>query len=669
MFHNLNYTVVFSTGRRLSGKENFQRGFGAITGPNESGKSMILELLRYSLFGTAALRAKGDTYKSINTECMFSIKNDSYVVKRTKTTATLSRNTKELTSGTSIVNQKIVELLGFGIDVFDISCSANQDKLNQLSDMSPVNRKRLVDSVVGLNTLDTISKWISDEIKTLKTSIDVSKQYCVKPSKPSKPDGYTCSTSLSLKREMIQDEVDKRNQYQYIINQPQMAEPQEPEKPQQLSEYTIEEIRSKAKQVYQLQEQIKTLESSIVNIEKPKYTSAQLDVLAEDSKLHDNHRWLESNPLPRYSSEELKKMSIDITHYDLMQRYKVLNKDTVICSECGTTVFLNDQVIGEIVSELLAMGLEIDEDLPTPIVTRSQYDQYCRQYGMYDWDTYNRYKDSPKPETAYISPASIDRMHQDLKHYKENQLLINRRKELQSELEQVEEFTHVEKCVDTYLFQKQNWKQKLDQYNNQRVVLVKTQTLLDNLQYDRQDLDDINNSISDSVMYETLNKQYKEDFKTYTQHKKELTQLEKTVVDYSNTKKAITSIRDKVKIHLMPSLSKASSVLIAKMTGGQRQKVDIDQHFNIEVDGQNIDTLSGSGKACTNLAIRIALGQVLTNNQFSVFLADEIDASMDQFRGAETAKTLRGLSSVVDQLLLVSHKRPEADYTIDLGDT
>jgi DNA repair exonuclease SbcCD ATPase subunit len=86
------------------------------------------------------------------------------------------------------------------------------------------------------------------------------------------------------------------------------------------------------------------------------------------------------------------------------------------------------------------------------------------------------------------------------------------------------------------------------------------------------------------------------------------------------------------------------------------------------VDGQAIDTLSGSGKAVANLALRIGLGQVLTNNVFSLFMGDEIDASMDKNRAEKTSQVLGTLKGRISQLLLVSHKFPAADYYIAVGE-
>jgi DNA repair exonuclease SbcCD ATPase subunit len=84
-------------------------------------------------------------------------------------------------------------------------------------------------------------------------------------------------------------------------------------------------------------------------------------------------------------------------------------------------------------------------------------------------------------------------------------------------------------------------------------------------------------------------------------------------------KAAMLRLRVLVKQHLLPSLNAVASRLIEQMTGGQRRLIVVDDEFDISVDGQPLATLSGSGKAVANLALRIGLGQVLTNNILSLF--------------------------------------------------
>lgn len=103
------------------------------------------------------------------------------------------------------------------------------------------------------------------------------------------------------------------------------------------------------------------------------------------------------------------------------------------------------------------------------------------------------------------------------------------------------------------------------------------------------------------------------------------------------------------------------------MTGGELNTIVVDHEFDITVQDAPIHTLSGSGKAVANLAVRIGLGQVLTNKRFSLFMADEIDGSMDSERAEFTANALQSLTKFINQVILVTHKNPEADHYVQLG--
>ena len=131
---------------------------------------------------------------------------------------------------------------------------------------------------------------------------------------------------------------------------------------------------------------------------------------------------------------------------------------------------------------------------------------------------------------------------------------------------------------------------------------------------------------------------------------------------------ALTMLRSLIKGHLVPALSRVASHLLAQMTGGQRSVVVVDQEFDVTVDGQRLDTLSGSGKAVANLALRLGLGQVLTNNVLSVFVGDEIDASMDDDRAKNLGECVHGLAGKIAQIIHITHKSGiDADWSVNLG--
>ncbi len=49
-----------------------------------------------------------------------------------------------------------------------------------------------------------------------------------------------------------------------------------------------------------------------------------------------------------------------------------------------------------------------------------------------------------------------------------------------------------------------------------------------------------------------------------------------------------------------------------------------------------------------------------------MFIADEVDASMDDERAAYTAECLRRLTDLISQVILITHKHPEADQMLEL---
>ena len=131
-------------------------------------------------------------------------------------------------------------------------------------------------------------------------------------------------------------------------------------------------------------------------------------------------------------------------------------------------------------------------------------------------------------------------------------------------------------------------------------------------------------------------------------------------------KQALADIRLKIKTYLTPSLSRVASMLLLEMTAGQRSKIVVDENFDVVVDGQRLETLSGSTKAVANLALRIGLGQVLTHRVASLFVGDEIDAAMDASRAASLHASIRRLTPRISQVMLVTHKTPDADWLITL---
>ena len=141
----------------------FEKGLTGIIGPNESGKSLIVEMIRFALFGSMALRGKADDYKKLHVELWFAVKGSSYHVLRKGTKVELYRDLAPLASGTKPVNAAIIDTLGYDLTVFDVANACNQGGIEALSAMRPAERKAMVDKTIGLDVLDEVIKHCGDQ--------------------------------------------------------------------------------------------------------------------------------------------------------------------------------------------------------------------------------------------------------------------------------------------------------------------------------------------------------------------------------------------------------------------------------------------------------------------------------------------------------------------------
>jgi exonuclease SbcC len=92
MLNKLSYSVTFpTTGRTLAGELGFNPGFGVITGANEQGKSFIIEVVRWCLFGSAALRGKAEDYKTLRASSTNSSGTTTFYDSRGNVTGRVSR--------------------------------------------------------------------------------------------------------------------------------------------------------------------------------------------------------------------------------------------------------------------------------------------------------------------------------------------------------------------------------------------------------------------------------------------------------------------------------------------------------------------------------------------------------------------------------------------------
>lgn len=566
----------------------FEFGLTGIIGKNESGKSLIVEAIRYALFGSAALRGKSDDYKKLHVELWFAVRGCEYHVIRKGSKMELYRDGAELASGTKPVNAAIIEILGYDLIVFDVANACNQGNVEALSNMRPTERKAMVDRTIGLDILDDVIKHCGEEALSAKKIAEALSKNLVEPVCPPQPEDYNSSIDLAVLLNDARADQKERNQLHGWLT----AAPAQPNAPAEClvtdSVAALTDYQRKRQGIVRLIEQT---EAELKALVLPKYPAAYLDAQAE--------QW--------------------IAWGFWLQKKRLLDQGHLCCPSCSHE--------WPIAGDALAAFADVVE-VTKPELSEMQIDAERKRLGNID---------------------KVDELTGVL-----NGLIVpeDRSADLAARLSYESQVDQYDRAVQAY-----------ESYQSQAAAKKARFDELAGIDDEVNRLDALHRQ---ALSYERDIAAFRAAVMIYEKGVEQIAEATARSEEYAEAKKRVQALKVQVKTHLLPSLNKVASILLNQMTGGERYDVVVDEDFEITIDGQPINTLSGSGKAVANLAVRIALGQILTNKVFSVFFADEVDAAMDDDRAAYTAQALRRLTDLIKQVIIVTHKKVDTDHLIEL---
>lgn len=619
-------------------KWTFGEGLTAITGKNEAGKSLIMEFIRFGLFGSKALRGAAADYKKLVVELEFDLKGKSYKAVRNPSRVALYEGKDMVATGTTAVNAKIVELLGYGLIVFDVANACLQGAVESLGTMKPTDRRKMVDDTVGLNVVDELILYTKEQAAVQRGRVEALEGSLMPPPLPEELVSESSDTLLAAVMTAEKD-LTQLNQYRGRLdaalkaNAPQV-EPKRPEG--YLDDEQRRQIAGVLARRYALSNQIRNIPNGPSHsMEELTGMSAGWAELDQWQKLNDAFNALpEAPPL---TWDQIHDEQARVAQFLTWKRLTNLwNQHKVECPKCKHEFGGTDPGPWE-GDEPKYRDTELEAMLRA-IAKRNQ-----------------AVDPGPRPEVPALSKADISQAMTALKAQSLKQELLDELAALPIVGENFEDDRDASALYDQ---QHAAWKSAENVEELKAKIAVFGE--LD------EELIELRRKYTERRVYEAAVKAYDEAMKALEARKGELEEIRTELDDFKNAGKALTELKVKIKQHLLPTLAKVASKLLSNMTGGERQLIEIDDAFNITVDGQSITTLSGSAKAAANLSVRIGLGQVLTNKVFSVLLADEIDAAMDADRAEHTAASLRALTSEISQIILISHKRPEADAYVEL---
>ena len=124
--------------------------------------------------------------------------------------------------------------------------------------------------------------------------------------------------------------------------------------------------------------------------------------------------------------------------------------------------------------------------------------------------------------------------------------------------------------------------------------------------------------------------------------------------------RAFSDLRDDLNATLRPELADVASALLRALTNGRYSDLDLDEDYAASIvdDGEPKTVISGGEEDIVNLALRLAISQMIADRAgqpFSLLVLDEVFGSLDEERRNAVVDLLRGLADRFPQVVLITH--------------
>jgi len=684
-------------------KVSFTSGFNLLHAPNGRGKSTILELIAYSLFGTEALRASaGQEYPSLGTDLTLTVNNKAYQIVRSKKRTELLEQGIVVAVGTTAVNAFILRLLGYNGKVYNVANYVRQDHVKALTHVLRADdRRKVLENTIGLGIIDNVVKELGDSLRGLTAEAKALESVLATPLEvPVAPEGYQDTRAEILA--FLQVAAANHTYLTGQLNSTRVVEPVAPAVAD-VSDESLAALNAEADVLIEKQQVFNNYEQQVKHLKamvaaKPKlgvytrliehYSLGQLQELVDAAYKHKrailkyqrNVDKLVSLTIPSLSEEQIAEGNKQWELFALWDDYQgLLASDHVDCPKCGEhfpvshkdladyaftpdspkpeckwserELWQQSQIWAEIVPQRNKLEAENLELLKSCVVEATSFfneypelkpEQSDNDYGLLlqlresytqwvveDWQN-KLVEAKSNPPTDYSDTfktlkAGIAAAHESRKQWQTYEALL---KVYEQNLAKSEalliELAEIEGDAKAYQY-----------YSDFDKVCNKYETEMEGYQRQQQQREEL-----------TV----------------KLTGLAADIDDYTLAVKGLKAAKNDIKNHLLPSLNTAASALASTMSEGVITSVLMLDDFSIKAMKADryrpVETFSGSEASIINLALRIALGQVLTHSVFSVLIGDEIDASMDSARTAAVWGALARLveANKIKQVLLVSHE-------------
>ena len=124
--------------------------------------------------------------------------------------------------------------------------------------------------------------------------------------------------------------------------------------------------------------------------------------------------------------------------------------------------------------------------------------------------------------------------------------------------------------------------------------------------------------------------------------------------------RAFTELRTDLNAALRPELSEIGSGFLRDLSRGRYNDLELDEDYRVALleDGEVKPVISGGEEDIVNLALRLAISQMIADRAgqpLSLLVLDEVFGSLDEERRTAVVDLLRGLGDRFPQVILITH--------------
>lgn len=667
---------------------DFQKGFNLLTAPNGRGKSTILETVAYCLFGTAALRGTLEEFPTLEAQLLFKARGKSYRVLRSKKETTLFEGDEPVASATTAVNAALARILGYNMKVYNVANHIRQGQVNALTDrLRPEDRRQVLENTVGLTVIDKLISELNKDYLATQADLKANTLLHVPPVCPEMPKGFLTPIERTAILESLKDTVRRyRDAKAKLVK---ITPPTLPEgEPLSLDE--LAELQAMVKQQVELRAQITQKikhrdlineEIALMNLTKPTLAynvKHSRDTLLAATLIENKINLLEGElglrAKPKLTREEIDNERHQAKLYKLVTRFIELNQHIATCPKCehefvpntsadAERLAIEAELEGKILTDVAKPNYSeaslIAEEMLLPNLDRiAEIEaELLRLYKIFIVDYKLQLENLDKYErvlTKYeANVARLAVLQKQIADLGDLEFDHNMCAALERKLNQQEKLIAAQAAYQSNLAHYEAQAEK-------NACLEHTIALLEGCEEDLIKAEEVI-KLCEKYDYELAT--YRVEVSQFDKRTKRIEDLTATVADLQLAVNGLKETKKRIKSFLLPSLNKAASALATMMTKGVIRNIEMGEDFSVKAEGKRVELFSGSEQAVINIALRVALGQVLTHKSFSVIIGDELDASMDAERTAALWKSLNLLieNGGIEQLILVSHAEEPVD--------